>query len=105
MSYQQQAQARQQDPNQNQNQPVKKAPSGEQIEVDKEELVKIENLLVTIRNALGKAAATNPDAQKLMQEVVNCEQIISSKLDNREGQQDNTESYAGGGGSTGTLNR
>jgi hypothetical protein len=105
VSYNQQQRQAPMPNDQNQNQPKPKESQGEQIGVPKDELNKIENLLVVIRNALGKAAATNPDAQKLMQEVVDCERIISSKLGNEQGQQENTESYAGGGGQTGNLNR
>lgn len=66
--------------------------------VTTDELTKIENALVMVREAIdSEAAATNPEAKKIMDAVVEAEQIISAKLD-KQGTETTASNTAGGYG-------
>lgn len=70
--------------------------SGNDISISTNELTKIENALVMVRESIdSEAAASNPEAQKIIEAIVEAEQIISSKLDVKG--TETTSSNTGGG--------
>jgi hypothetical protein len=62
--------------------------------ISQDELTKIENTLVTVRKSLDESSTNSPEGQKIMQMLVEAEQICSAKLD--KGGTATTESGSGG---------
>lgn len=50
-------------------------------EISTEEVTTIENTLVTIREAISQAGDNSPEVQKIMEMIIEAEQICASKLD------------------------
>lgn len=72
------------------------ASSGNDISISTNELTKIENALVMVRESIdSEAAASNPEAQKIIDAIVEAEQICAAKLDKTG--TETTASNSGGG--------